>query len=44
MLAIAGQLAVYFDLFEGTEQLYDQHLIEHYSASEMLDSGTNKRH
>jgi NhaB family Na+:H+ antiporter len=44
VLTLTGLAATYFGLYGMTETLYDLHLIEHHSASEMLDNGSNKGH
>lgn len=44
VLTIVGLAAVYFGLLESTEWLYQQHLIEHHSAVELLDKGNSASH
>ena len=44
VLTIVGLAAVYFGLLESTEWLYQQHLIEHHSAVELLDKGNSATH
>ena len=44
VLTIVGLAAVYFELLESTEWFYQQHLIEHHSAVELLDRGNSATH
>jgi NhaB family Na+:H+ antiporter len=41
VLTVVALAVVYFGLLESTEWLYQQKLIEHHSATQLLDKGSS---